>query len=146
MQTDLNPENKCAHLVNKEAKYPTIEEMFTMQKKLQDFYATKSKALDLNTATFKERVADISVHMINLSLEFAELLERLPHKKWKTYSEEQLAGFTSEEHKLETQFEYIDMFHFFLNIGLSLGIDGETFSKLYYLKNKENFERQNRGY
>jgi dimeric dUTPase (all-alpha-NTP-PPase superfamily) len=74
------------------------------------------------------------------------LIERVPFKTWKSYSPEQRVGFLSEEDKLETQFEYIDMFHFFMNIGLLIGIDGKTFAKLYYLKNKENFDRQNRGY
>jgi len=81
-----------------------------------------------------------------MTLEFAELLERLPFKEWKTYPEERLLGFKDEEDMLETYYEYIDMFHFFMNIGLALGIDGETFEKLYVTKNQENFDRQARGY
>ena len=76
----------------------------------------------------------------------AELLERLPYKEWRAYSPEQLADYISEEHKLETFYEFVDVFHFFLNVGLLLGIDGPTFKRLYYTKNAENFERQNRGY
>ena len=52
----------------------------------------------------------------------------------------------SGEELLETKFEYVDMFHFFMNIGLLLGIDGNELAELYYLKNKENFARQERGY
>jgi hypothetical protein len=33
-----------------------------------------------------------------------------------------------------------------MNVGLALGIDGDTFEKLYITKNKENFDRQARGY
>jgi dimeric dUTPase (all-alpha-NTP-PPase superfamily) len=89
-------------------------------------------------------VADITTQWRNLTLEFAELLERLPYKEWRTYTTEQRE--LSKEELLEVKYEYIDMFHFFLNIGISLGIDGVEFEKLYVTKNKENFNRQNRGY
>lgn len=101
--------------------------------------------MDYKGATFKGCVDDISVQWRNMTLEFAELLERLPFKEWKTYTPEQLAGMT-EDQKLETWYEYADMFHFFINIGLALGIDGDTLEKLYVTKNAENFDRQKRGY
>lgn len=143
---ELNPENKCSHLMNQPAPAITIEDMFTMQLQLQNFLAAKGKALNYETATFKQKVDNLSVQWRNMTLEFAELLERLPFKEWKTYSPEALENFSDEDLKLEVLYEYIDMFHFFLNMGLCLGIDGETFKKLYYTKNKENFDRQNRGY
>lgn len=146
MLKELNPENTCSHLINQESPDITIEQMFEMQKKLQDFYASRNKALNLDNANFKERVDNITVQFRNMTLEFAELLERLPFKEWKTYSPEELKNYLSEDQELEVLYEYIDMFHFFLNIGLLLKIDGDKFKKLYYTKNKENFDRQNRGY
>jgi hypothetical protein len=143
---ELNPENKCSHLLNEEAQLPSIEEMFNMQLNLQKFLSARGKSICYETASFKERVDAITTQWRNITLEFAELLERLPFKEWKNYSPEQLENFLNEEEKLEVLFEYIDMWHFFMNIGLLLKIDGETFKKLYYLKNKENFDRQNRGY
>ena len=142
----INPENKCAHLLEGETKIPTIQEMFEMQKNLQSFYASKGKAVCPHTSSLQDRVDDISVQWRNVTLEFSELLERLPFKAWKTYTEEDWKKAFSEEELLETKFEYVDMFHFFMNIGLMLGIDGEEFAKLYYLKNKENYARQERGY
>jgi len=144
----INPENSCAHLFD-----PTLQklsdpvvDMFNMQASLQKKLAETGRALNYDTASHKEKVDDISKQWRNISLEFAELLERLPFKEWKTYSPEVLAGFKDDADKLETYYEYIDMFHFFMNIGLALGIDGNTFEKLYISKNKENFERQKRGY
>lgn len=143
----LNPENKCSHLFNQEIdKLPTLEEMFEMQRSLQDALAKKGRGLDYDAATFKERVDQLTKEWRNVTGEFVELLERLPFKEWKTYPEEDLKGFKNEEDKLETFYEYIDMFHFFMNIGIALGIDGPTFRKLYATKNKENFDRQKRGY
>ncbi len=148
MSSKLNPENKCSHLYNQEIEplKNSIKEMFDKQRSLQKYLAKRNRAVNPDTAPFQERVNDITVQWRNLTLEFAELLERLTYKEWKTYTDEQRAGFTSEEHKLEVFYEYVDMWHFFMNIGLNLGITGEMFEKLYLTKNKENFDRQKRGY
>lgn len=143
----LNPENKCVHLFKDVPKLENpVVDMFNMQLSLQNHLAEKGRALNYKEASFKERIDDISKQWRNMNMEMTELLERLPWKEWKTYSEDQLLDFESEEAKLETYYEYIDVFHFFMNIGLALGIDGETFEKLYVSKNKENFDRQARGY
>lgn len=144
----MNSENKCSQLFNERVsklKDP-VADMFKMQLSLQNHLAKKGRALNYETASFKEKVDDITKQWRNMNMEMTELLERLPWKEWKTYSSEQLADFESEEAKLETFYEYIDIFHFFMNIGLALGIDGDTFEKLYTTKNKENFDRQERGY
>jgi Straboviridae dCTP pyrophosphatase len=144
----LNPENKCSQLFKDDIPKldnPVVD-MFNMQASLQRHLAEKGRAVNYDTASHKEKINDISVQWRNMTLEFAELLERLPFKEWKTYPEETLQGFKDDEDMLETYYEYIDMFHFFMNMGLALGIDGETFEKLYVSKNAENFDRQARGY
>jgi dimeric dUTPase (all-alpha-NTP-PPase superfamily) len=143
----LNSENKCADLFKDCSKLQDpVVDMFNMQASLQKHLAAKGRALDYDTASFKEKVDDISRQWRNMNLEMSELLERLPFKEWKTYPEDSLSGFRSQEEMLETYYEYIDVFHFFMNVGLALGIDGDTFEKLYVTKNKENFDRQARGY
>ncbi|UOX40410.1 nucleoside triphosphate pyrophosphohydrolase [Aeromonas phage GomatiRiver_11] len=52
----------------------------------------------------------------------------------------------SPEDQLEAKFELIDQLHFVLNKFIAMGMDGDEIFKLYYLKNAENFERQERGY
>lgn len=145
----LNPENKCSHLFDQDVgdlSEITIDAMFYMQRKLQENLAFKGRALDYAEAPFAARVRDVSTQWRNMNLEMAELMERLPYKEWKTYTKEQKEGFVSEEQRLEVLYEYIDVFHFFMNVGLALGVDGETFRRLYATKNKENFARQARGY
>lgn len=142
----MNPENKCSHLFDQEVELPSIEEMFEMQLSLQDKLASDGKALHYETAEFMQKVKDVTTQWRNMNLEMSELLERLPYKEWKTYTPAQKQGFQDREQRLETWYEYIDVFHFFMNVGLALGIDGKTFRKLYATKNKENFDRQKRGY
>lgn len=144
----LNPENKCSHLYNQEVPKlnNALSEIFQMQGQLQKFLADKGRGVDYETAPFKVRIDDITTQWRNLNLEMAELLERLPYKEWKAYPEEATEGFQSEEQMLETWYEYADCLHFFVNIGLALGINGENLERLYVTKNKENFDRQDGKY
>lgn len=144
----MKQENKCSQLFDRTVpKLETpLKQMFEMQKSLQDRLASSGKGLDFDKASFIEKVNQISMEWKNITLEMAELVERLPHKSWKNYTESQKTGWESEEHKLETWYEYIDVFHFFMNIGLLLGISPDDFEKLYVTKNAENFDRQKRGY
>jgi dimeric dUTPase (all-alpha-NTP-PPase superfamily) len=151
-QNDMNPENKCSHLFKNyitaqdKLKDP-FQDLFNMQLTLQKFLASRGRGVDYSTETYLHKINDITVQWRNLTLEFAELLERLPFKEWKTYTDDQLSGNKmTEEEQLEIWYEYADMFHFFMNIGLALGIDGNILERLYVTKNKENFDRQKRGY
>lgn len=144
----MNPVNKCSQLfsVNTEELVNPVHQMFEMQKSLQDKLASTGKGLNFDKSTHEEKVQQIIVEWKNITLEMAELIERLPHKSWKTYTSEQKSGWENDEQKLETWYEYIDVFHFFMNVGLLLGITPDDFIKLYVTKNKENFDRQKRGY
>ena len=147
--TTLNPQNKCAHLFSQRVSKlnNALVEIFEMQKSLQKKLAEKGRAIDYDTADHQTRVRELTVQWRNLTLEFAELLERLPFKEWKTYTPEQLSGEAlSYEERLEVWYEYCDMFHFFINMGLALGINGDDLERLYVTKNAENFDRQKRGY
>lgn len=52
----------------------------------------------------------------------------------------------SDEDLLELKFEFVDMLHFFVNFGLMIGMTGQETIDMYVAKNKENFDRQKRGY
>ena len=134
-------ENKCAHLFEHHSVPEPLRKMLELQGDLQ-----KRLGIDYSNMPFKDRISWIMVNWSCLTSEYAELLDRLPFKHWKKYSKEQLEGFVTEEQKLEVFYEFIDMFHFFLNMALALGIDHDTLVSLYLTKNAENFDRQNRGY
>jgi len=142
--------NKCSQLFNSELglNYDTqiIYSMFKLQRDLQNKLGASGRGLDYDKSTFIDKVNQIALEWKNINLEMAELVERLPHKSWKSYTDVQKTGWENEEQKLETWYEYIDVFHFFLNVGLLLGIGADDFVKLYLTKNAENFDRQKRGY
>lgn len=86
--------------------------------------------------------------------EHAEMLDQLPSKEWKTYEggtgnvpalDEELQ-FRSDVVR-ELKFEAIDQLHFLLNVFVALGFDDwDEVLQFYYAKNRENRERQLRGY
>lgn len=70
-------------------------------------------------------------------------------KKWKSRYEDaagkNVSDFTKED-QLEVKFEMIDIFHFVLNMFIGLNMNAEEIFELYYLKNAENFKRQDNNY
>lgn len=47
---------------------------------------------------------------------------------------------------LELKFEFIDMLHFFMNMGAAIGMDAKEIFNMYMTKAAENVARQERGY
>jgi hypothetical protein len=70
-------------------------------------------------------------------------------KYWKQdYSKYENMKFSdlSKSDQLECKFEIIDILHFFLNMAISIGMTPQEMYNMYMSKNKENRDRQKRGY
>jgi hypothetical protein len=70
-------------------------------------------------------------------------------KTWKKdYSKYENMKFSdlSESDQIECKFEIVDILHFFLNMAISIGMTPQELFNMYMSKNKENRERQLRGY
>lgn len=66
-------------------------------------------------------------------------------KPWKSKHKEAMArpfSALSEDEMKELQMEWIDMLHFFFNIGISIGMTPESITNFYVSKNAENVRRQ----
>lgn len=69
-------------------------------------------------------------------------------KPWKSKHKEAMARSLKDltpEELLELKFEWIDQLHFFLNIGLAIGMTPQETYNMYYSKNKENRARQQKA-
>lgn len=117
-----------------------LQEMLMLQNALQ-------QRLGYNFAgmSYEERVELIKEFSIHANQEMNEMLYELPFfKPWKDYS-----GMTLEE--IEAAFdkarkEFIDFWHFILNIALLLNMFSDDIYKEYVAKNAENHRRQDEGY
>lgn len=168
--------NECAHLIEGVDKAQNeywdilgdekdpLQVMLDMQKSLQVRLAKDKPEYNRHPddlATAGEVVDWLRNQKDYIDDEFRELLTSLGGmsngekdasavwKPWKSQHGERretLITDLSPQDQLEIKFEMIDILHFVLNMFQGLGLTAEEIFKLYYLKNKHNFERQDNGY
>ena len=168
--------NQCSHLVDgieaaqnayhaaKKEGIDPLQIMLNMQKSLQKKLATEKPECNVDPDSL-ETAGDVLKWLRNqddyIADETRELYTALGGmsngekdasavwKPWKVRHLEMQAKKISElsnEDQLEIKFEMIDQVHFFLNKLMALGLTSQEIFELYYLKNAENFARQDRGY
>lgn len=141
-----------------------LDSMLAMQRSLQTKLSLEKPEMNLNPSELNTagKVVDwMRAQKDCIDDEFRELLTSLGGmsngdnaasgvwKAWKANNLEKRATLISDlspDDQLEIKFEFVDIMHFVLNMALALGMNAEELFELYYLKNKENFDRQNRGY
>ena len=113
-----------------------LQTIFDSQKSFQAIFGTNFETLE-----DKDRSEYINEHASFLVEETYEMLREMKYRKsWKDYS-----SWTPEkddEQLIKMKEEWIDMFHFIVNIGLALDFDANEVLKMYIDKNKLNYERQ----
>jgi dimeric dUTPase (all-alpha-NTP-PPase superfamily) len=83
----------------------------------------------------EEKVKWTKEYLMCIQCESVELLEELPFKHWKDYS-------NFKVNLPEVKYEVIDLLHFWLDICLVWGITGKEVMQYYISKNIQNFQRQ----
>lgn len=115
-----------------------LEAMLEMQKALQDRLGSLTFTSELEKTNF------IKAHAQYCDQELHEMLRELKYfKSWKKYP------WTPEEEAqrlANAREEFIDSFHFILNIAIVLGLDSNSMFALYAKKNNINHERQDNNY
>jgi len=118
----------------------SLQEMLDMQNKLQE-----KLGYNIPDLTTEERTAYIKEFSIHLNQEINEMLYELPFfKLWKDYSKMTLEEVATQIDKARG--EFIDAWHFMLNIALALSFTEQDIFEAYAEKNKENYRRQDAGY
>lgn len=108
-----------------------LDKIFEMQRKLQSLtHKTLPKKLEGD-------IQYMRLMGLGAQEEISEILRACGWKPWKKSSE-----FNFEEAKKE----YIDFWHFAVNIGIGLGITTDELYEKYEEKNKINTKRQLDGY
>lgn len=114
--------------------------MFEMQRSLQ-----AKLGYDFDSMDTDERKAYLDEYFKHAHQELFEAQLEVPgFKPWKKYSYD--ADDIGNSYQLAKE-ELVDVWHFFMNLCLALGMGSQEFYKLYQEKNAENFDRQKReGY
>ena len=146
--------NECANL-DVESTKATLDEVFELQKSLQQKFPETTEIGD-QTIADTAVAAQRNLHaFLDEVMEYMDALGGMSDIKnggWKYWKKDyqkakkiKISDLSPEDLK-ELKFEYVDMFHFFINWGLMIGMTGTELIDMYVAKNKENFDRQKRGY
>ena len=103
-----------------------LDDIFIAQQKL-DSYIREKRNLSYTPQEWAQKK---SLAMID---EISELLNELNYKWWKN---------SKEINKDLVAGELVDILHFWTSICLDFGLTAEDIHKIYFDKNKENFDRQ----
>ena len=118
-----------------EYKFDMLEAAFVMQRAFQEH-----QGYDFVNMSDKARADYVKTMSLMLADETHEMLHEIPFfKPWKRYSN------LPDDNYMKwaaARKEFVDMFHFFLNIALALGFTAEELYEMYGLKMQENYARQ----
>lgn len=131
-----------------------MDEIFEMQKKLNDYVFQKQnlKDLDGNSLTMDKLIENgkssepigpntdtnkwLNNYLVALNDESRELKDEL---LWKWWSKDKLD-------MQNIRVEIVDQLHFWMSLAMTAGMDADTVFDIYKQKNKVNLERQDKGY
>jgi hypothetical protein len=157
-----NVDNSCAHLevedVFNESKN-TLADLYNLQKDIQEnVYGYNFEELREKPLNEFRQFFDWNYHAIQDELrETFDALGGIKDgigngvwKPWKKSFHEKAPNMTfnslTDDDKKELQMELIDIQHFLFNMMLASGLTPPDLMNMYFAKNKENRERQKRGY
>ena len=151
-------QNKCSDLNVGSHISQDLDKLMLMQKLLQQEFPSTSE-IGSDDTTLAEVAAMAQRNWHAFTDEYCEFMDAIggindgigngAWKYWKAdhkKAQELTLGDLSEEDLKELQMEVVDMLHFFMNFALMVGMSGSDLFNLYVAKNKENFDRQDRGY
>lgn len=155
--------NKCAQLDINFQPYEdtranngdTLGDLFNLQKSIQiDVYKVDFAEVQKTLGSLKDFIDFNEEAMRDEDREMANAIggERYGSaiwKKWKAKHKEARAtpfdNLTNDELR-ELQYEWIDKLHFLLNEAIAIKLNPQLIHAMYIAKNRENIDRQKRGY
>lgn len=150
-----NSDNHCSDLEVKDNKSNDFDFIFNMQKILQEnnynYDFSKMTLHDIAQFYFmnKHAIEDEMSEMFDALGGIKDGIGNAVWKPWKTANVKakfMTINDLSENDLKELKMEIVDMFHFFMNFGIVIGMTGSELYNMYIAKNKENWDRQKRGY
>ena len=152
-----NSDNKCADLEVKDFYSETKDTLgliYNKQKELQeklgfDFTGWNLKQISEFWMVNKHAMSDELNEMFDALGGINDGIGAGAWKYWKSSNkkaEEMKISDLSESDRLELFYEWIDGLHFYMNFAISIGLNSKDIVNLYMAKQKENLDRQQRGY
>jgi hypothetical protein len=157
-----NVDNSCSHLEVEDVfteSQNTLADLYNLQKDIQenvygyDFDHLRSKPLNEFRQFFDWNYHAIQDELRETFDALGGIKDGIGNGVWKPWKKsyhekapEMSFNSLSESDKKELQMELIDIQHFLFNMMLASGLTPADLMNMYFAKNKENRERQKRGY
>jgi hypothetical protein len=129
--------------------YDPLHAQKAMQRRMKERFPDRP-ILAEEGASVAEAVEVVYLNTQAAIIELSEMLDHLPFKWWKEYGDslevsvEEYNGLTGSI--TEAKYELVDAMHFMLNCAIALGMSWEELLDIFYTKQQENFDRQERRY
>jgi dimeric dUTPase (all-alpha-NTP-PPase superfamily) len=133
------PENNTNIHFNTENRKDMLDLLFSKQNELYKKQLDNSENKMKNLYKIKEPFEGYRLFMLSTAL-VHEAIELQRETNWKWWKKE-----NSLESK-KIQEEIIDIWHFLIQLSIEAGLDSRKLIELYIKKNKENLNRQIKGY
>lgn len=118
-----------------------LENMFIQQLKFQNRFYKKELVENLFKRPVGKRLDCLNIMLTCVIQEACEARDWLDWKPWKK---------TKAKWSKNTRYEFInelvDIQHFLINAAIFVGCDSKEFIRTFFNKNKENINRQRKGY
>lgn len=151
-------QNVCSDLNVGDYTSIDFDRLMLMQKSLQQKFTETNHIGDSNVS-LAQIATDAQRNWHAFGDEFMEFMDAIggindgvKNGAWKYWKKDHAKAHTmtladlSEADLKELHMEVVDMFHFFMNFALMVGMSGSDLYNYYVAKNEENFNRQKRGY
>src|SRR6476620_1108282 len=134
IDTNIELEN-----IKTENKKDMLEILFNKQKELYKKQLANSENKMKNIYEIKEPFDGYRIFMLSSAL-VHEAIELQRETNWKWWKKEK----SIDDQKIQE--EIIDIWHFLLQLTIEAGIDSKKLLEIYLKKNKDNINRQEKGY
>ena len=130
--------------------YDPVAAQQELQRRILDRFPDAAVlAEEASTIDEAAQVAYLNAQAVNIEL--GELLDHIPEWKWWKVSPDADMSLAEYDHShdgavVEAMYELVDGLHFMLNIAIALGMSWEDILNVFYTKQQENFDRQERSY
>ena len=155
----MSDQNTCSNLEIEKLECKPLDELLMYQASLQEKIMPGFMDL-VKMESLSDKAEFLMANKHAMEEEYGEMLNALGgmhdgigSAAWKWWKKDNgLKARTmkindlSERDLIELKMEVTDLFHFFLNSMLSVGMTGSELYSYYLAKNKENINRQNNGY
>lgn len=150
-----NKDNDSKELEILSIEFKELDGLFNTQKKLQEvtfgekFDGMTMRELSNYFLFNKHAIEDELSEMMDALGGIKDGVGNAVWKKWKAQNKFMdnwtIETLTPRDRK-ELLLEIVDVFHFFMNFAIACKFSGSDIANAYYAKNKENIDRQVKGY